>query len=122
MRDFKFFQKGTLDNPQMLDEETYATASFNDDTPNGHLNMSNEEILRLRCESIERELVNETIHIPFFTNGPRATKVNPKWWMKIKMFFQTISLYWDQIWGIVAIATTVTIIFGLMIAKVLNIW
>ena len=51
-----------------------------------------------------------------------VTTVNPKWWTKVKMFFQTISLYWDQIWGIIVIATIVTVIFGLMIAKVLNIW
>ena len=38
MRDFKFFQKGTLDNPQMLDESTRATASFNADTPEGYMN------------------------------------------------------------------------------------
>ena len=37
MREFKFFQKGTLDDPQMLDGETYITASFNDDTPEGHM-------------------------------------------------------------------------------------
>lgn len=127
MRDFKFFQKGTLDNPQMLYEETYTTASLNDDTPNGQLNMSNEEILRLRYESIERELVNETNHIPFFTGGPRVTRVNPKWWMKIKMFFQKIKINavietHSEAMGIFFIAITVTFIFGLMIAKVLNIW
>ena len=34
MREFKFFQKGTVD---MIDGETYATASLNDDTPEGHM-------------------------------------------------------------------------------------
>lgn len=37
MKDFKFFQKGTLDNSQMMNEVTHITASFNDDTPEGHM-------------------------------------------------------------------------------------
>ena len=57
----------------------------------------------------------------------RVTTVNPKWWMKIKMFFQKIKYNSiietnSDALGIFVIATTVTIIFGLMIAKVLNIW
>jgi hypothetical protein len=129
----------------MLDGETYITASFNDDTPEGHmgrrrlyhtnlpeyerqreiyrrLNMSNEEILRLRYESIESELINETNYIPFFTGGPRATRVNPKWWMKVKMFFQNLLLYSDQVVGIAVIATIITFIVILVISKLLNAW
>ncbi len=37
MRDFKFFQKGAVDDSQMLSESTHITASFNDDTPEGHM-------------------------------------------------------------------------------------
>lgn len=37
MKDFKFFQKGTVEDSQMLDESTFITASFNDDTPEGHM-------------------------------------------------------------------------------------
>jgi len=37
MRDFKFFQNGTVDDSQMLNESTHITASFNDDTPEGHM-------------------------------------------------------------------------------------
>ena len=33
MKDFKFFQKGTVDMPEI--SETFLTASFNDDTPEG---------------------------------------------------------------------------------------
>ena len=56
-----------------------------------------------------------------------VTTVNPKWWMKIKIFFQKIKYNSiietnSDALGIFVIATTVTIIFGLMIAKVLNIW
>jgi hypothetical protein len=163
MKDFKFFQKkvkGTLD---LYEGETRATASFDADTPEGHMFRrrlyhtdrdyydrlhnftNNNEMERYyydrqlgrfetaqsrqriedneRAERIIRRLNGrETTGAPIFTGESRATKLNPKWWMKIKMFFQTISLYWDQIWGIIIIASTVTIIFGLMIAKVLNIW
>ena len=154
MRPFKFFQKevkGTLD---LYEGETIATASFNVDTPEGHMNRRrlyhtdrdyydrlhnntmSGELIRQRIEDQERQArmmrrLNGTEHrdnhgntefVRFFNGESRATKLNPKWWMKIKMFFQSISLYWDQIWGIIVIATTVTLIFGLMIAKVLNIW
>lgn len=145
MKDFKFFQKeekGTLD---IIDGETYSSASFNADTPEGHMNRRRlyhtnadryGESIRQRIEDQERQArmmrrLNGTEHrdnhgntefVRFFNGGSRATKVNPKWWMKVKMLFQKLSLYWDQIWGIIVIATTVTIIFGLMISKVLNIW
>ena len=69
--------------------------------------MSQEEILRRRHNFFEKE---------------RATTVNPKWWIKIKMFFQTISLYWDQIWGVAVFAAMATISVGLVISKLLNIW
>jgi hypothetical protein len=35
MKDFKFFQKGTVDMMEV--NETFITASFNDDTPEGHM-------------------------------------------------------------------------------------
>ena len=145
MKPFKFFQKeerGTLD---IIDGETYSSASFNADTPDGHVYRRHlyhtnpyryGELTRQRIEDQERQArmmrrLNGTEHrdnhgntefVRFFNGGSRATKLNPKWWMKIKMFFQTISLYWDQIWGIIIIATIVTLIFGLMVAKILNIW
>lgn len=154
MRDFKFFQKGTLDDLQMLDETTRATASFNADTPEGYMNrrmlyhtnrdeynrlnnpQNNNEMeryfydrdLRPDITTINREEIIRRINGGGTGNqiklyqATRVTTVNPKWWMKIKMFFQTISLYWDQIWGIIILATIVTVTFGLMIAKVLNIW
>lgn len=37
MKDFKFFQKGKLNDPQMLNESTHLTASFNNDTPEGFM-------------------------------------------------------------------------------------
>lgn len=154
MRPFKFFQKEVKGTLELYEGETGATASFNDDTPEGHMNrrrlyhtnpdrydgFRNQaiigELTRQRIDDQERQArmmrrLNGTEHrdnhgntdfVRFFNGGSRETKVNPNWKTKIKMFFQSIPLYWDQIWGIIIIATTVTVIFGLMIAKVLNIW
>jgi hypothetical protein len=51
-----------------------------------------------------------------------VTTVNPKWWTKVKMFFQNLLLYSDQVAGIAVIATTITFIVILVISKLLNIW
>lgn len=166
MKDFKFFQKGTLDDPQMLDETTRATASFNADTPEGYMNrrmlyhtnrdvyerlrnpQNNNEMERYyydhglgRFETVRPTLNQEEVtrringggnihtdthgntdYVPFFTGGPRVTRVNPNWKTKIKTLFQTISLYWDQVWGVAVFAAMATISFGLVISKLLNIW
>ena len=157
MKPFKFFQKGTIDDPQMLNGETYSTASFNADTPEGHyarrrlyhtdrnlynrLNnpFSNNEMERYyydrqlgRFETIRPTLRQEegiriinggnNNYTPFFTGTPRATRVNPKWWMKIKMFFQKISLYSDQIFPITIFSILITVIVSAVIAKILNVW
>jgi len=115
MKDFKFFQKGTVD---MIDGETYTTASFNDDTPEGHMG-------RRRLYHTDRNLYerlrtsNETEQYLTFFSPITVTKVNPKWWMKIKMFFQEANFN-GEILGIIFIAGSLTIgvIFG--IAKLLN--
>jgi hypothetical protein len=153
MKEFKFF-KGTLD---MIDGDVRATASFNVDTPEGHVNRrmlyhtdhslydrlrdSNNEMeqyfydrnLRsqfgtperhqdiLRRISEQRDLINTDNQRGFF-QPITVTKVNPKWWMKIKMFFQNLLLYSDQVAGIAVIATTITFIVILTISKLLNAW
>lgn len=153
MKEFKFFQKGTLDDPQMLEEITRATASFNADTPDGHVyrrrlyHTDRELYGRLRNPPNNNEMERyfydrelrrfettqptgivhndnhgNTDYVPFFTGGPRATKLNPKWWMKVKMFFQNLLLYSDQVFGIIFLSTLITIIVSSVIAKILNIW
>lgn len=142
MRDFKFF-KGNLN---MIDEDVRATASFNADTPEGHyarrrlyhtdrnlynrLNnpFNNNEMERYyydhglgRFETVRPTLNQEEV-VRRINGESRATRVNPKWWMKIKMLFQTVSLYWDQIWGVAVFAAMATISVGLVISKLLNIW
>ena len=150
MKDFKFF-KGTLNT---IDGDVRATASFNADTPEGHMNrrslyhtdrdlydrlngvISHEQYLLNRDMLIEQERVRRLEmlnHIRESENQIRlfqtttVTTVNPNWKTKIKMFFQKIKYNSvietnSDALGIFVIATTVTIIFGLMIAKVLNIW
>jgi hypothetical protein len=142
MKDFKFFQKGTLDNPQLLgDELTRSTASFNADTPEGYMNrrmsyhtnrgqydrlrQSNNEMEQYFIERgfhqedlTEQRDLNETEQYLTFFSPITVTKVNPKWWMKIKMFFQEVNF--DNILGIILIAGSLTFGVILGIAKILN--
>jgi hypothetical protein len=146
MKDFKFF-KGTLD---MIDGDVRATASFNDDTPEGHVNRrmlyhTNRNLQDRLLDNVRREMPRGRFGTPErhqdilrrlqMTNNLRdlndnpirlfqttsVTTVNPKWWMKIKMFFQEANFN-GEILGIIFIAGSLTIgvIFG--IAKLLNAW
>jgi hypothetical protein len=139
MREFKFFQKGTVD---VVDGETYATASLNDDTPEGHmsrralyhtnpdlygrLRQSNNEMEQYFIErgfhqedlTEQRDLNDNPIRL-FQTTS--VTTVKPKWWMKIKMFFQEVNFNGD-ILGIILIAGSLTFGVILVISKILNAW
>ncbi len=137
MKDFKFF-KGTLD---VMDDITRATASFNDDTPEGHMNrralyhtnpdlygrlrQSNNEMEQYFIERGFRDLteqrdLNETEQYLTFFSPITVTKVNPKWWMKIKIVLQESWLY-DPI-GVVVVSALTTIVTIIGIAKLLNAW
>jgi hypothetical protein len=52
----------------------------------------------------------------------RVTTVNPKWWTRVKMFFQKLSLYSDQALPITVIATIITFVVILILSKILNVW
>ena len=157
MREFKFFQKGTTD---MMDGEVRATASFNADTPEGHMSrralyQTNPDLygrLRHPNNEMERYFYERNLRHDNLTTERRAeiirrinegrdlndnpirlfntttvTKVNPKWWMKIKMFFQEMKIKMyiqdnSDMFGVIFFATAVTICFGLMIGKILNAW
>ena len=141
MKDFKFF-KGTLN---MIDDDVRATASFDDDTPEGYMNRrmlyhtnrdlydrlrGSYEIPRgrfgtperhqdiLRRISEQRDLNDNPIRL-FQTTS--VTTINPKWWMKIKMFFQEANFN-GEIVGIIFIASSLTIAAILTISKLLNAW
>jgi hypothetical protein len=159
MREFKFFQKGTVD---MLDGETHITASFNDDTPEGHMGRrrlyhtnlpeyerqrmetnryfesptygSHMETMRLGTPERHRDIIrrineqrdlNETEQYLTFFSPITVTKVNPKWWMKVKMFGTGVKLVLKSTWlsdpiGIVVVSTLLTLVTIIGIAKLLG--
>jgi hypothetical protein len=160
MKPFKFFQKevkGTLD---LYEGETRATASFNDDTPDGyvyrrhlyHTNRGQYDRLRHPNNEMEQYFNDRNWNHDILTAERRAeitrrineqrdlndnpirlfqtttvTKVNPKWWMKIKMFFQEMKIKMyiqdnQDMFGVIFFAASVTICFGLIIGKILNAW
>jgi hypothetical protein len=67
-----------------------------------------------------RDLINTDNQRGFF-QPITVTKINPKWWMKIKMFFQEANFN-GEIVGIIFIAGSLTIAFILTISKILNVW
>ena len=132
MKEFKFFQKGTTD---MLDGgETFITASFNDDTPEGVMNRrilyhTNPDLYNRVQENefIRRQIEREREEYLTFFSPITVTKVNPKWWMKIKIFFQEMKIKMyiqdnEDMFGVIFFAAAVTICFGLIIGKILNVW
>jgi hypothetical protein len=155
MKDFKFFQKGTVD---MVDGDVRATSSFNDDTPEGHMNrralyhtdrnqydrlrhpnnemerfhldrhireevigringgMSQEEILRRRHESFERNGYygdNRNFFPPI-----SVTKVKETFWTKFK---DVMKESWRvEPVGVVVVSVLTTIVTIIGIAKLLG--
>jgi hypothetical protein len=156
MKDFKFFQKGTLNDPQMLDEITRATASFHTQTPEGVMGRrrlyhtdrdlydrlnnptNNNEMERYyydhglgRFETVRPTLNQEEVIRRINGGGTdvrlfqatRVTTVDPKWWMKIKMGLQELSIFFKSSpYGIMFIWASSTIGVILTIAKILNVY
>ena len=145
MKDFKFFRgySGTLN---VMDSQTYATASLYNPNPlsNNEMErwyaehvrrdeqmhnqgiMSQEQYnlnrdMMIEQERVRRRLIDTDNQIRLFQTTT-VTTVNPKWWMKIKIFFQNLSLHSDQVGPITVIATTITFIVILVISKILSIW
>jgi hypothetical protein len=117
MRDFKFFEKGTVD---MMDGETYVTASFNDDTPEGH--MGRRRLYHTNLPEYERQrmqTINDTNPIRLFQTTT-VTRINPKWWMKVKIVLQE-SWRFEPI-GVVVVSILLTMVTIIGIAKILSIW
>jgi hypothetical protein len=143
MKDFKFF-KGTLN---MIDDDVRATASFNDDTADGHvyrrmlyhtdrnlydrLRGSHEiprgrlgtperhqDILRrLQTTNDSRDLNDNPIRL---FQATTVTTVNPKFWTKVKIVLQ-------ETWrlepiGVVVVSILLTMVTIIGIAKILSIW
>ena len=152
MKSFKFL-RGTIESPELRNIETYATASFAD-TPEGHMNrrmlyytnseeynrqtqLHNEngirfnergpELLSNYDGNVHRDNYGNTDYVPFSFGRTKVTRVNPKWWMKIKMFYQkfknndVINTHSEAI-GIFVIVTSISLGFGIILSKLLNIW
>jgi hypothetical protein len=129
MREFKFFQKGTVD---VVDGETYATASLNDDTPEGHMGRRriyhtrvitqqqynlNRDAAAEQGERLHRDLNDNPIRL---FQSTRVTTVNPKFWTKVKIVLQE-SWRFEPI-GVVVVSILLTMVTIIGIAKILSIW
>ena len=140
---FKFFRGyvGTLD---LMDGQTYATASLYNPNPLSNNEMerwhaerdrrdedfhnagiiTHEQYMRNRDMLIEQERIRrleminhsrETDNQIRLYQATRVTTVNPKWWMKIKIAFQETWLS-DPI-GVVVVTTLATIVTFIGIMK-----
>ena len=139
MREFKFFQKGTVD---MVDGETYATASLNDDTPEGHMGRRRlyhtremyqrpieDEVITQQQYNLNRDAAaeqGERLHRDLNDNpirlfqATRVTTVNPKFWTKVKIVLQ--ESWWLDPIGVVVVSILLTMVTIIGIAKILSIW
>jgi hypothetical protein len=138
MKDFKFF-KGTLN---VMDDETRATASFNDDTPEGHMNRralyhTNRDLYdRLRHPNNEmeqyfiergfrnnlteqRDLINTDNQRGFF-QPITVTKVKETFWDKFKIIMKESWL--SDPFGVTYVSVLATLVTIIVIAKILSIW
>jgi hypothetical protein len=144
MKDFKFFQKGTVEDPQMLDESTFITASFNDDTPEGHMGrrrMYHTDInlygrLRYRqdiprpqlgTEERHRDIIRRINEARDLNDNPirlfqttTTVNVNPTPWTKIKIFFKDC---WSRDpTSTIAMSASLTALLFLGIVKLFQLW
>jgi len=146
MREFKFFQKGTVD---MIDGETYATSSLNDDTPEGHMGRRRlyhtremyqrpieDEVITQQQWNLNRDAAaeqGERLHRDLNDNplrlfqSTRTVTVNPTLWTKVKIFGTRVKLVLIESWrfepiGVVVVSILLTMVTIIGIAKILSIW
>ena len=150
MREFKFFQKGTTDMMDGEVRATASfNADTPEGYMNRrmlyHTNRGQYDRLRHPNNEMERYFYDRNLRHDRLTEERRAdvtrwinegrdlndnpirlfntttvTKVNPKWWMKIKIVLQESWLY-DPI-GVVVVSALTTIVTIIGIAKLLNAW
>ena len=148
MRNFKFFRGygGTLD---LMDGETYATASLYDDTPEGHMGRRRlyhtremyqrpieDEIITQQQWNLNRDAAaeqGERLHRNLNDNPIRlfqattVTTVNPTLWTKVKIFGTGVKLVLIETWrvepiGVVVMSILATLVTIIGISKILSIW
>lgn len=128
MKPFKFF-KGTLNNPEMINEPTRATASFYQNPEQLLLDIQRQRIrdaetaYRFRSSGAGRatrmthtDNHGNTDYVPFSIGNTRVTR--PKQKSKIKTLLQESWLY-DPV-GVVVVSILVTIVTIIGIAKLLG--
>jgi hypothetical protein len=118
-------QYDRLRHPNNEMEQYFNERGFRE-TPRGQFGTPERHQDIIRRINEQRDL-NETEQYLTFFSPITVTKVNPKWWMKIKIFFQEIKIKMyiqdnSDMFGVIFFAAVVTICFGLMIGKILNAW
>lgn len=124
MKEFKFFQKGTLSDPHMLNLGTRDTSSLNttrtriedDERTYRFESGAREESRRMMLEEVPtiRTELKESLYVK------GSIKLKPKWWMRVKMFFQgQYYLNEDFIPFTVSILTAISIFIILTIKSIL---
>jgi hypothetical protein len=144
MTKFVFF-RGYVGTLNVMDGETYATASLNNNTPEGHMNRRmlyhtdrnlldnvrreiprgqlgtperHQDILRrLQMTNDSRDLNDNPIRL---FQATTVTTVNPKFWTKVKIVLQE-SWRLEPI-GVVVVSILLTMVTIIGIAKILSIW
>ena len=115
MREFKFFQRETTPNSWTLDGDITLIESLDSQRrriEDGERAYRFER--RNRMESERSSFVN-LLYVK------RSIELKPKWWMRIKMFFQKQYYFnGDFIPFIVFVATTITFFTILVISKILS--
>jgi hypothetical protein len=121
-----------------MDGETYATASLNYDTPEGHINVRREiprgrlgtperhqDILRrLQMTNDSRDLNDNPLRL---FQATTTVTVNPTPWTKVKIFGTRVKLVLIETWklepiGVVVVSILLTMVTIIGIAKILSIW
>jgi len=146
MTEFKFF-KGYVGTLNVMDGQTYATASLYNPqtlTDDERLTRINERIqideqfrnqgimsqeqynlnrdMFAQQERVRRQRIENDNQIRLY-RATRVTTVNPKWWMKIKMELQELSIFFKSSpYGIMFLWASATIGVILIIAKILNVY
>jgi hypothetical protein len=119
------FLRGYVGTLNVMDGETYATASFHEQTPEGvmgrrrlyHTDLPEYERQRTQTINDSRDLNDNPIRL---FQATTVTTVNPKFWTKVKIVLQE-SWRLEPI-GVVVVSILLTMVTIIGIAKILSIW
>jgi len=126
------FLRGYVGTLNVMDGETYATASFHEQTPEGvmgrrrlyHTDLPEYERQRTQTINDSRDLNDNPIRL---FQATTTVTVNPTLWTKIKIFGTRVKLVLIEIWklepiGVVVVSILATLVTIIGIAKILSIW